>query len=142
MLSGNKQGIEKAMLECTLLGAKRAIPLPMSVPAHSMLMKEAADKFVSTIEGIEFTIPKIPIIHNVDADFENDIAKIKTKLVKQIYSSVRWVDTIKTITNLKVTTFIECGPSKVLCGLIKRIAPSVVTIDLDTYDNYLELSNG
>ena len=141
VLSGNKQGIEKAMLECTLLGAKRAIPLPMSVPAHSMLMKEAADKFVSTIEGIEFTIPKIPIVHNVDADFENDIAKIKAKLVKQIYSSVRWVDTIKTIANLKVTTIIECGPSKVLCGLIKRISPTVATIDLDTYDNYLELSN-
>ena len=61
--------------------------------------------------------------------------------MKQIYSSVRWLDTINTITNLKITTFIECGPSKVLCGLIKRIAPSVVTIDLDTYDNYLELSN-
>ena len=141
VISGNKQGIKKAIDECKSLGAKRAIPLPMSVPAHSMLMKEAADKFVSTIEGIEFTIPKIPIIHNVDADFENDIAKIKAKLVKQIYSSVRWVDTIKTIANLKVTTIIECGPSKVLCGLIKRISPTVATIGLDTYDNYLELSN-
>ena len=141
VLSGNRQGIEKAMHECTLLGAKRAIPLPMSVPAHSLLMKEAADKFVSSIEGVEFTMPKIPIIHNVDSGFENDIGKIKAKLVKQIYSSVRWVDTIKTITNLKVTTIIECGPSKVLCGLIKRISPNIVTIDLDTYDNYLELSN-
>ena len=141
VLSGNKQGIEKAIDKCKLLGAKRAIPLPMSVPAHSMLMKDVADKFVSTIESIEFTTPKIPIIHNVDSSFENDIAKIKTKLVKQIYSSVRWVDTIKTITNLKVTTIIECGPSKVLCGLIKRISPNIVTIDLDTYDNYLELSN-
>ena len=142
VLSGNKQGIAKAINECKLLGARRAIPLPMSVPAHSILMKEAADKFESTIEGIEFTTPRIPVIHNVDSSFENDTAKIKAKLVKQIYSSVRWVDTIKTITNLKVTTIFECGPSKVLCGLIKRIAPSVVTIDLDTYDNYLELSNG
>ena len=141
MLSGNKQGIEKAMLECTLLGAKRAIPLPMSVPAHSMLMKDAADKFQSTIEGIEFNLPKIPIIHNVDSSYDNDIVDIKAKLVMQIYSSVRWVDTIKTITNMKVTTIIECGPSKVLCGLIKRISSNVTTIDLDTYDNYLELSN-
>ena len=141
VLSGNKQGIAKAINECKLLGARRAIPLPMSVPAHSMLMKEAADKFESTIEGIEFTTPRIPVIHNVDSSFENDTAKIKAKLVKQIYSSVRWVDTIKTITNLKVTTIIECGPSKVLCGLIKRISPNVATIDLDTYDNYLELSN-
>jgi len=141
VLSGNKQGIEKAIGECKLLGAKRAIPLPMSVPAHSMLMKEAADKFESTIKDIEFTTPTIPIIHNVDSSFENDITKIKTKLVKQIYSSVRWVDTVKTITSLKVTTIIECGPSKVLCGLIKRTAPSAVTIDLDNYDNYLELSN-
>ena len=141
VLSGNKQGIAKAINECKLLGARRAIPLPMSVPAHSILMKEAADKFESTIEGIEFTTPRIPVIHNVDSSFENDTAKIKAKLVKQIYSSVRWVDTIKTITNLKVTTIFECGPSKVLCGLIKRIAPSVAAIDLDTYDNYLELCN-
>ena len=137
----NQQGIEKAIDKCKLLGAKRAIPLPMSVPAHSMLMKGAADKFEQIIEDIEFSTPRIPIIHNVDSSFENDIGKIKTKLVKQIYSTVRWLDTIETIISLKVTTIIECGPSKVLCGLIKRIAPSVVTIDLDTYDNYLELSN-
>ena len=86
-------------------------------------------------------MPKIPIIHNVDSSYDNNIVDIKAKLVKQIYSSVRWVDTIKTIANMKVTTIIECGPSKVLCGLIKRISSSVATIDLDTYDNYLELSN-
>ena len=141
VLSGNKEGIVKAINECKSLGAKRAIPLPMSVPAHSMLMKEAADKFEGVIKDIEFTNPRIPIIHNVDSSFENDIAKIKAKLVKQIYSSVRWVDTINIITSLRVTKIIECGPSKVLSGLIKRIAPSVVTIDLDTYDNYLELSS-
>ena len=141
VLSGNKWGIVKAIDECKSSGAKRAIPLPMSVPAHSILMKEAADKFKSTIEDIEFIKPRIPIIHNVDSDFENDISKIKVKLVKQIYSTVRWVDTIKTITSLKVTTIIECGPSKVLSGLIKRISPSISAIDLDTYDNYLKLSN-
>ena len=141
VLSGNKRGIVKAIDECKLLGAKRAIPLPMSVPAHSMLMKEAANKFADTIEEIDFSTPRIPIIHNVDSNFEDNISKIKTKLVKQIYSPVRWLDSIETITSLKVTTIIECGPGKVLCGLIKRIAPSVVTIDLDTYDNYLELSN-
>ena len=141
VLSGNKQGIQKAIDECKSLGAKRAIPLSMSVPAHSMLMKEAADKFERTIEDIEFSTPKIPIVHNVDSDFENDIVKIKAKLVKQIYSSVRWVDTIQKITSLKVTKIIECGPGKVLSGLIRRISPSIVTIDLDTYDNYLELSN-
>jgi len=141
VISGNVLGIKKAIDECKLLGAKRAIPLPMSVPAHSMLMKEAADKFVNTIEGIEFTMPKIPIIHNVDSAYGNNIADIKTKLVNQIYSSVRWVDTIKTITNMKVTTIIECGPSKVLSGLTKRISPSIATIDLDTYDNYLKLTN-
>jgi len=141
VLSGNKRGIVKAIDECKSLGAKRAIPLPMSVPAHSILMKEAAEKFKSKIEDIEFIKPRIPIIHNVDSDYENDISKIKAKLVKQIYSTVRWVDTIKRITSLKVTTIIECGPSKVLSGLIKRISPSISTIDLDTYDNYLKLSN-
>ena len=141
VISGNKQGIEKAIDKCKSLGAKRVISLPMSVPAHSLLMKDVANKFVSTIENIEFNMPKIPVIHNVDSSIENDIAKIKVKLVRQIYSSVRWVDTIETMTNLKVTTIIECGPGKVLSNLIKRISPSVATIDLDTYDNYLELSN-
>ena len=96
VISGNKLGIVKAIEKCKSLGAKRAIPLPMSVPAHSILMKEAANKFVNSIEDIEFNTPKIPVIHNVDSSFENDVAKIKTKLVKQIYSSVRWVDTIDT----------------------------------------------
>jgi len=141
VISGNKEGIVKAIDECKLMGAKRAIPLPMSVPAHSILMKEAADKLKNAIEDIKFMKPKIPVIHNVDATEENDITQIKSKLVKQIYSSVRWVDTIKKITSLKVNTIIECGPGKVLCGLIKRIAPNVATIDLDTYDNYIELSN-
>ena len=141
VISGNKQGIVRAIDECKLMGAKRAISLPMSVPAHSMLMKEAADKYVNIIEGIQFNKPKIPIIHNVDSSIEDDVDKIKAKLVKQIYSSVRWLDTIKAMDNLKVTTIIECGPSKVLCGLIKRISPNINTIDLDTYDNFLELSN-
>tara|TARA_B100000029_G_scaffold472077_1_gene512274 strand:- start:326 stop:1264 length:939 start_codon:yes stop_codon:yes gene_type:complete len=141
VLSGNKQGVEKAIEISKISGAKRAIPLPMSVPAHSTLMKDAAVEFKSIIENIEFTKPKIPIIHNLDSSFENDISKIKEKLVKQIYSTVRWVDTIKLMNSLKVTTIIECGPGKVLSGLIKRTSPSISTIDLDTYNNYLELSN-
>ena len=141
VISGTKEGINKAIQECKSWGAKRAIPLPMSVPAHCILMKEAADKFSNSLEKIKFSKPKIPVIHNVDSLLEINPERIKTKLIQQIYNPVRWLDTIKSMTEMKVTTIIECGPSKVLSGLIKRISSEIKTIDLDSFDNYLNLSN-
>ena len=141
VISGTKEGINKAIQECKSSGAKRAIPLPMSVPAHCMLMKGAADKFSDSLEKVKFSEPKIPVIHNVDSLLETNPERIRAKLIEQIYKPVRWLDTIKSMTEMKVTTIIECGPSKVLCGLIKRISSEIETIDLDSFDNYLNLSN-
>jgi len=141
VISGTKEGISKAIEECKSSGAKRAIPLPMSVPAHCELMKDAADKFASFVDEVRFSDPKIPVIQNVDSNIETDPEIIKTKLIKQIYKPVRWLDTINSMLKMEVNTIIECGPSKVLCGLIKRISPGTQTIDLDSYDNYIDLSN-
>ena len=113
----------------------------MSVPAHCELMKDAADKFSYTLEKVRFSEPKIPVIHNVDSLVETNPEKIKVKLIQQIYKPVRWLDTINLMLKMKVNTIIECGPSKVLCGLIKRISPETETIDLDSFDNYINLSN-
>tara|TARA_B100001013_G_scaffold294933_1_gene195217 strand:- start:6246 stop:7184 length:939 start_codon:yes stop_codon:yes gene_type:complete len=142
VISGTKVGVKKAIDKCKSTGAKRAISLPMSVPAHCMLMKDASDKFSLALKKIQFKSPSIPIIHNIDSLVENDVEAIKTKLVKQIYSPVRWLDTIKLMNKMEINTFIECGPNKVLCGLIKQVFPEVQTIYSDEYENYLSLSNG
>lgn len=142
VISGTKVGVKKAIDKCKSTGAKRAISLPMSVPAHCMLMKDASDKFSLALKKIQFKPPSIPIIHNIDSLVENDVEAIKTKLVKQIYSPVRWLDTIKLMNKMEINTFIECGPNKVLCGLIKQVFPKVQTIYSDEYENYLSLSNG
>ena len=142
VISGTKTGVLKAIDQCKSSGAKRVVPLPMSVPVHCMLMKDASDKFSLALEKVEFRSPSIPVIHNIDSLPENDTEIIKTKLVQQIYNPVRWLDTINSMNKMEVKTIIECGPSKVLCGLIKRICPDMRTIDLDNYENYLSLSNG
>ena len=142
VISGTKEGIQLAIKECKISGAKKAIPLAMSVPAHSMLMKSAADILVEAINLVEFNIPVMPILHNIDADSETDPKRIKIKLIEQMYKPVRWLDTIKKISDKGASTIIECGPSKVLCGLIKRISREIRTIHLDSYDNYINLQNG
>ena len=113
----------------------------MSVPAHSNLMKEAAKKFSLAVKKVKFNDPKIPIILNVDGKAEEDVEMIKVKLIKQIYNPVRWLDTVNLINRMVVKTIIECGPGKVLCGLIKRISPEITVIDLDNYENFLNLTS-
>ena len=141
VISGTKLGVLKAIDEFKLLGARRAINLPMSVPAHSNLMKEAARKFSLAVKKVQFNDPKIPIILNVDGKAEEDVEMIKVKLIKQIYNPVRWLDTVNLINRMGVKTIIECGPGKVLCGLIKRISPEITVIDLDNYENFLNLTS-
>ena len=142
VISGTSQGVEKAITQCKQMGAKRAIKLKMSVPAHSELMLPASKKFTKTIEQVNFYDPHIPVIHNVDISISKSSKDIKNKLITQIYKPVRWFETIKLMTqDLGVTNIIECGPSKVLTGLIKRINPKVSTIDLDNYENYLKIKN-
>ena len=131
VISGTKAGVDEAIISCKSSGAKRAIPLSMSAPSHSILMLDAAKKFSVFLDSIELKKPSNEVLHNLDALPETRIDSIKDKLVKQIYNPVRWFDIVKSISNKRVKLIIECGPSKVLVGLIKRISPNIETKDLD-----------
>ena len=124
VISGHKNAVEAVINTAKEAGAKRAILLPVSVPSHCMLMKKAADEFSQLLSNITFKDPEIPILQNVDAKIKMRADEIKPILVEQLYKPVRWVDSIKEINLLGVTKIIECGPGKVLCGLIKRIEDS------------------
>ena len=102
-------------------GAKRALALPVSVPSHCALMRPAADKLAEYLKGVTINAPIIPVIHNADVAAYSDSEKIKDALVRQLYSPVRWVETVQAIHAQGVTSAAECGPGKVLAGLTKRI---------------------
>lgn len=138
VISGTSKGVELAMEKCKQEGAKRALPLAMSVPAHCKLMSEAAAKFSHHLEGIKFQEPTLKIFQNYDAMHTADLDKIKDNLVHQIDSPVRWVEVINNIHSLGVNSFIECGPGKVLSGLVKRIVNNVEIISLDDYSSFNE----
>ncbi len=121
VIAGEKNAVEKAIVFCNEAKAKRAMPLPVSAPFHTSLMKPAAEKLANEIEKVQFRAPKIAVVHNVDAATENDPDKIKKIMIQQIYSAVRWVDCVKTLASSGVTSTVECGPGKVLSGLIRRI---------------------
>ena len=118
VISGHQDAIERAQELCLERGAKKAIKLKVSIASHSPLMLEAANEFQQTIELIELLMPKIPILHNISASEVNNIKDLKTALIAQLYSPVRWVETCIKISSLNLPV-IECGPGKVLSGLFK-----------------------
>jgi len=121
VIAGNKAAVERAGALCKEAGAKRALPLPVSVPSHCALMKPAADKLADALKSIEFNIPMLPVINNVDVSIETDADKIKEALVRQLYNPVRWTECVQKMHSRGVETLIEVGPGKVLTGLTKRI---------------------
>lgn len=125
VIAGSKDAVERAGVLCKEAGAKRALPLPVSVPSHCALMKPAADKLAIALESIEFNAPQIPVINNVDVVAETDPAKIKDALVRQLYSPVRWTESVELMSNHGVEKLLEMGPGKVLTGLTKRIVKSL-----------------
>ncbi len=125
VIAGEKAAVERAMVLAKEAGAKRALPLPVSVPSHCALMKPAADSLAADLENIVFNTPSIPVINNVDVSSVESGDEIKTALIKQLYSPVRWTETIQKLATLGVTEAIEFGPGKVLSGLGKRIEKSV-----------------
>lgn len=125
VIAGHKSAVARAIEACKARGAKRAMPLPVSAPFHSSLMQPAGEKLRSYIEKISFLEPKIPVINNVDVKTETDPGSIKEALVRQAASPVRWVETIRFMAAQGVTQVVECGPGKVLAGLVKRIAPGL-----------------
>ena len=125
VIAGNKDAVERAGTLCKEAGAKRALPLPVSVPSHCALMKPAADKLAVALESVEFSAPVLPVINNVDVIAETDPAKIKDALVRQLYCPVRWTEVVETMAEQGVETLYEVGPGKVLTGLTKRIVKSL-----------------
>jgi [acyl-carrier-protein] S-malonyltransferase len=121
VIAGNKNAAELAASLCKEQGAKRALPLAVSVPSHCALMKPAAIKLESLLKDIQFKTPKIHVINNVDVAYPTEPEEIKQALVKQLYSPVRWTETVTKLAELKVETLLEVGPGKVLTGLTKRI---------------------
>jgi len=125
VISGNVAAVGRAIELAKEKGAKRAMQLPMSVPAHCSLMSPAADKLADVMSSVSFNSPNTPVIHNTDVAQHSDVTEIKEALVKQLYTPVRWIETVESLANSGVTTVIECGPGKVLSGLNKRIDKSL-----------------
>ncbi|AFU97941.1 ACP S-malonyltransferase [Simiduia agarivorans] len=125
VIAGQAPAVEAAMALCKDAGAKRALPLPVSAPFHTSLMRPAADKLAAQIEATTFTAPQIPVVHNVHAKTEADPAKIKALMIEQIYSPVGWVACVEALAAAGVTQLVECGPGAVLAGLAKRIDKSL-----------------
>lgn len=125
VIAGSAAAVEKAIEGCKAAGAKKAMPLPVSAPFHTSLMKPAADRLESEIMATQFSAPSIPVVHNVHAQTESDPEKIKALMVEQIYSPVRWVSCVQTLVGKNITDTVECGPGKVLGGLNRRIEKSL-----------------
>lgn len=121
VIAGNAAAVERAMTVAKEAGAKRALPLPVSVPSHCSLMKPAADKLAEALKSVVIKQPQIRVIHNADVAAYDDADKIKDALVRQLYSPVRWTETVNALVSDGITESAECGPGKVLAGLTKRI---------------------
>ncbi|WP_370978840.1 ACP S-malonyltransferase [Agaribacterium sp. ZY112] len=134
VIAGKKEAVEAACDDLKEAGAKRALLLPVSAPFHTALMKPAADRLAGDIAAVEFSSPSIPVVHNVSAQTEMDAEKIKALMIEQIYAPVRWVECIQTLAQAGVLGAAECGPGKVLSGLMKRIDKSITIAALESLD--------
>lgn len=137
VIAGNKDAVERAGVLCKEAGAKRALPLAVSVPSHCALMKPAADKLAEALDKLTFNQPLYPVINNVNVTIENNAQAIKQALVAQLYSPVRWTETVEYMANNNTTVLIEVGPGKVLTGLTKRIVDSLSGIAVNDTNSLL-----
>jgi [acyl-carrier-protein] S-malonyltransferase len=137
VIAGAAAAVERAGVLCKEAGAKRALPLPVSAPFHTELMRPAAERLAEQITVTTFSVPLIPIVHNVTADVETNPEKIKALMIEQIYSPVRWVECVNTMIKKGVTKTLECGPGKVLSGLNKRINSEIVAVSVEKPEELL-----
>lgn len=126
VIAGSKAGVDKACEVLKAAGAKRALPLPVSAPFHSSLMKPAAEKLRVALAALELGAAQIPVLNNVDVAVETDADRIRDALYRQAFGPVRWVECVQALKSRGVSHVIECGPGKVLAGLIKRIDAELV----------------
>lgn len=136
VIAGSNAAVEAAMESCKAAGAKRALPLPVSAPFHTSLMKPAADNLADLVNTVNFSAPQVPVVHNVHAQTETDPETIKALMLEQIYSPVKWVDCVYQLKNNVATTLIECGPGKVLSGLTKRIDREITSLATDSVADF------
>lgn len=128
VIAGSVAAVERAMTACKDAGAKRALPLPVSAPFHTEMMRPAAERLSAQVQAVEFSAPVIPVVHNVTAQVESDPVVIKALMIEQVYSPVQWAGCVKTLAAAGVETLVECGPGKVLSGLAKRISKELMAM--------------
>ncbi|MGY6773652.1 ACP S-malonyltransferase [Gallibacterium sp. ZY190522] len=141
VIAGNKAAVERAATLCKETGAKRALPLAVSVPSHCALMKPAADQLAVALESISFKQPQIAVINNVDVKAENDPSAIRHALVRQLYNPVRWTETVEKMDQQGIEIAFEIGPNKVLTGLNKRISANIQSYAVNDTTSLTEVEN-
>ncbi|MFN3751764.1 MAG: ACP S-malonyltransferase [Thiobacillus sp.] len=136
VIAGSRTAVDRAMALAKEKGAKRALPLPVSVPSHSSLMLPAAEKLLAYLEAVPIVSPAIPVLHNTDVETHGSPEAIRVALARQLHTPVRWVETVQAIKAAGIDRMIECGPGKVLAGLAKRIddsLPAVALVDESSF---------
>ncbi|MFD2110899.1 ACP S-malonyltransferase [Thiorhodococcus fuscus] len=128
VIAGESAAVARAITAAKAAGAKRALALPVSVPSHCALMQPAAERLSERLADIALSVPVVPVLHNVSVTSADSVESLRDLLVRQLYSPVRWVETVQTVAKQGVETALECGPGKVLAGLCKRIDDNMKTL--------------
>ncbi|TRX74898.1 ACP S-malonyltransferase [Pseudomonas mangiferae] len=136
VIAGSAAAVTRAIEACNARGARRAMPLPVSVPSHCALMRPAAERFAEALERVDWQAPNIPLVQNVSAQAVSDVAELQRNLLAQLYSPVRWTESVVRLSELGATQVVECGPGKVLSGLNKRCVKGIGLFNLDTPDAF------
>ncbi len=139
VIAGNKEAVERASALIQEAGAKKVVPLSVSVPSHCALMKPAAERLAATLANVEISTPVIPVYNNVDVKCEDDPAKIKDALVRQLYSPVRWTEIVTSMAEQGIESQLEMGPGKVLTGLVRRIDKRIEGVSVNAPSTISEL---
>lgn len=132
VIAGHRQAVERAIEAAKALGAKRGVMLPMSVPSHCRLMRPAAEKLAVRLAAVTLSEPRAPIVNNADVASPMSADAIRDALVRQLFSPVRWIESVAAMAAQGATHIVECGPGKVLQGMVKRIAPQVSALSLSS----------
>jgi [acyl-carrier-protein] S-malonyltransferase len=137
VIAGHTEAVEEASVAIKAAGAKRAMPLPVSAPFHTELMRPAGEQLAEVIANTVFSTPQIPVVHNVHAQTESDPEKIKSLMVQQIYSPVQWTACVQAMSAKGAVNMVECGPGKVLSGLNRRIDKSLQSFSIESPEGLL-----
>jgi [acyl-carrier-protein] S-malonyltransferase len=130
VIAGTKSAVERACEALKAGGARRALSLPVSAPFHSSLMRPAAEKLREVLASVEMKVPSVALVNNVDVLFEREVPRIRDALYRQAFGPVRWVECVQAIKARGVTVIVECGPGKVLAGMVPRIHASMAGLSL------------